>query len=102
MEYDISVRHNALPYIQPYSVIITYNNKAEILGSYRNKNEAKIACYHFKKWINQGIKIKKIESKNLNPIESLEKRMENPDGDKVPIIKDKNKLKRKIEIRDKK
>jgi hypothetical protein len=96
------IHKNTLPYIHPYSII--NSDSGENLGDYKTEEKAKVALKAFRDmikaqemsaWCVTPDGPKKIESKNLDIIKALEKRMKKPSGDKPP---EKIKKRRRIKL----
>jgi len=107
MAGKLEIVKNSLPYYQPYSIIfIDYStNEKFVMGDYKTKKKAELAFIFFESKYSEcvhphgmeylkSISKRKLTDKNKKPINELEKRILNPDGDSHEI-KSKN-LKRKI------
>ncbi len=81
----LEVRKNTLPYIHPFSIMDVDTN--ETFGGYKTRNEAE-----------KALKSKKFQSiseqTDRNAIECMEKRINNPDGDGMPIKNQQKNIRR--------
>jgi len=73
------VRKNSIPYIQPYSVV---DDEGNVLGNYNTLKKAKAAAESFETMKKSDIKEAPAAPKDA--FDALQKRMDKPDGDKIP------------------
>ena len=89
MSYSIGIVKNTLPYFQPYSILMTDSETGEvsILGDYKTNNKALEGKAYFDNLLKRdeitAIKkhIKRELSPSNRPIDQLEKRIMDPNGD---------------------
>ncbi len=99
MTISVITVKNTLPYLFPYSVfaIDSSTNEKIKLGDYKNKRDADLEREYFDLSRLNGIKyfrrIKKDPNHTSDPVKQLEKRLNNPDGDKHRTIQKGNKRK---------